>query len=431
MNTIWTLPNLIYCYFHEAFVYEWSYARFVVPTVISSSIKYLSIIGVDYGYQSVRIFEHTPNLKHLFVLALGKWWSFQFAIPILSITTLQFSGNSYSKPLDLVGWLPNLSKLKFALSNIQYYVSIGEEWEDIIHQHLKKLKIFQFKIEFDLNEDENNEKRIDRMLDTFRSRFWHDEHQWFIQYDWCLDEPKVCFYTLPYAFNEFHLDSFILSKSTCSPNKYQSSYDQVHHLICNVDFFKYSTLFNSQFCNIEKLSIRFPINEQLWFIIPTFDRLTSLDILSSRPDQNCKNQLQALLDRAPHLTTLNIHDYWFSWPSEMIIFNKNSASISQLNVLLSDVLYDNEQCIALCDVSLAAQCQVLSIRVTNRTCILDLINGMNNLRVLNVQCHDDQSIKNTMSDEDELSHWLSEHQPPSCAIFDIVRCGKTIHLWIR
>ncbi|CAF2738026.1 unnamed protein product [Rotaria sp. Silwood2] len=189
--------------------------------------------------------------------------------------------------------------------------------------------------------------------------------------------------------------------------------------------------FNIQFCNIEKLSIRFPINEQFWFIIPTCSRLISLDILSSHPDEYCKRQLQALLDRAPHLSSLNIRDYWFSWPSEMIAFNKNIASIFQLNVLLSDVSYDNEQCIALCDAPLGTQCEVLSIRVTNRTCILDLINGMNKLRVLNVQCQDDQSIKNTVSDVDELINWLSEQQPSLYAISEIIRWGKTIHVWIR
>ncbi|CAF3152255.1 unnamed protein product [Rotaria sp. Silwood2] len=286
-------------------------------------------------------------------------------------------------------------------------------------------------MELDLNEDENNEGNIDKMLDTFRSSFWHDEHQWFVQYDWSLDESKVCFYTLPYGFDTFCLESCILSKSTSSLNSYRSSYDQVRHLICTVDFFKYSAPFNIQFCNIEKLSIRFPINEQFWFIIPTCSRLISLDILSSHPDEYCKRQLQALLDRAPHLSSLNIRDYWFSWPSEMIAFNKNIASIFQLNVLLSDVSYDNEQCIALCDAPLGTQCEVLSIRVTNRTCILDLINGMNKLRVLNVQCQDDQSIKNTVSDVDELINWLSEQQPSLYAISEIIRWGKTIHVWIR
>jgi hypothetical protein len=92
-------------------------------------------------------------------------------------------------------------------------------------------------------------------------------------------------------------------------------------------------------------------------------------------------------------------------------------------------MVDSEQCINLARSSLGIQCQVLLIRIQNFMNILDLINNMNNLRALNIECRDDEWHAVPL-ERDALIKWLERTLPPTYMIRRDVNCKEIIRLWI-
>ena len=88
------------------------------------------------------------------------------------------------------------------------------------------------------------------------------------------------------------------------------------------------------------------------------------------------------------------------------------------------------QCSILSDSLLGRQCEVLIIRVENRTIILDLINRMGNLRALTFECKDDNSTSDSLSpSEDELVEWLQNSLPQTYSVSR--HQFRFIRLWIN
>ncbi|CAF1089102.1 unnamed protein product [Rotaria sordida] len=54
----------------------------------------------------------------------------------------------------------------------------GHQWKNIIVNYLPKLTIFRLKMKIQYYGKMNNEQQIDILLDSFRSQFWLEEHQW-------------------------------------------------------------------------------------------------------------------------------------------------------------------------------------------------------------------------------------------------------------
>ncbi len=62
-NSIWNLPKLAYC---NLDIYLQSEEHFVAPTMISSSLEYLSIKGLLFEFDQINLlFERTPCLRYL------------------------------------------------------------------------------------------------------------------------------------------------------------------------------------------------------------------------------------------------------------------------------------------------------------------------------------------------------------------------------
>ncbi len=53
----------------------------------------------------------------------------------------------------------------------------GHQWEQIIRNHLPKLKTFRLKMQRIFRDNSNIQQQADELLDSFRSSFWIDERQ--------------------------------------------------------------------------------------------------------------------------------------------------------------------------------------------------------------------------------------------------------------
>ncbi|CAF4440895.1 unnamed protein product, partial [Rotaria sp. Silwood2] len=176
----------------------------------------------------------------------------------------------------------------------------------------------------------NNEQHVDQLVDSFRTQFWLEKHQ-----------------CLPYAFGDFVLSTLNMAyKSTCPQNN---------------DYYSYT----------EKCPNILPTNVNYYF----------------STDAAAQFHLQSLLDRSPCLNSLIIS----SWPSSEVPIVKNTnASLRQLDLRWPSrwscsLELNSEECNTFIHSPLAMQCEKLLIKVKNRESILDLVNGMGNLRILHIE----------------------------------------------
>jgi hypothetical protein len=306
----------------------------------------------------------------------------------------------------------------------------GKTWEQIIERYLPKLKIFQFRMNDEFDSDNDKEQQIDEILNLFRSQFWINKHQWFVQCDWNLHNRNIFLYSLPYAFDNFYFQFPILSKSTCPDNDQQWSWNSVRRLTYKASLSDCSTLFHHQFIKIRELCVYLPINDYFWSIVPKLERLTLLDVLSNDYNENYEIQLETLLDRAPHIFVLRLRN-WSSTVLQMLLIQKKIFSISQLDLMWCNKWYNHEECLLLSQLLLDIQCKVLLIDVQNRRSILVLVQKMNNLQALNIRCQDDKWNNRSISIEDELVEWLRQNLPSSWTITRDYYPVCCIRLWIR
>ncbi|CAF4745984.1 unnamed protein product, partial [Rotaria sp. Silwood2] len=76
--------------------------------------------------------------------------------------------------ITLLRNLPNLCYLPAETDNIHID---GHLWQQIIINHLPKLKIFRLYMILHFTDDNNQEQQVDTLLKSFRTRFWLDERQ--------------------------------------------------------------------------------------------------------------------------------------------------------------------------------------------------------------------------------------------------------------
>ncbi|CAF3821707.1 unnamed protein product [Rotaria sp. Silwood1] len=418
-NTIWSLPKLIYCYLDVGDFYG--------STVTSLSLKRIFIRRFSCQFNAFNnLIKNTPYLRH-------------FSVPNLSFT---------SKNRDLPPIIPLITRLNIGFNKIQvnivfnflqklsnlYHLTVrtwdicidGEEWKYIISNYLPKLKKFQLYMNFQY------QGAIDQLLHTFQSSFWLVEHCWPVQCNWKLDNENISLYTLPYGFHTFNFVYPILSKSTSSinDNDYWWSYDYVHRLMFKNRFYQDSILSNIQFIQLRHLSLSFPVVDQFWSIVPTFNELTSLEVYSYDHHEFCQDQLQTLLDRAPRLYSFTIHENSsLSTQRASLLFN--SVSVRELNLRYSHKAYTVKECVALSNSPLGMQCETLIINVKNRACVLELINRMSNLLSLVVRCSDDKNDIKSSATSDDIIEWFRDRLSQSSTIYRYGGVHNWIGLWIH
>ncbi|CAF1037572.1 unnamed protein product [Rotaria sordida] len=421
IDQIWHLPKLTHCYWECSFKNE---SHFCIPTVISTSLQYLTILKNNwYSDELNDLLEKTPCLRK-FSVSLESYDK-DDRLPIdnfilsslnLAVEKLVLSQvRSQRMMINLLQLLSNVSHLKVEI----WYINLdGHRWKEIIINYLPKLKVLQLKMNIHLSrsiDDQSNEEKVDQYIDTYRTSFWIEDHQWFIRCYWglALKNLSIYLYSLPYEFDDFPLfdnDLNYKTKTTCPDEMYF-----FHDSICNIGY--ESTLFNDetwsclQLTNIRILSLELSIDYRFLSMIPKFEHLWSLNVVI--PTDIYQSQLQALLDRAPHLYSLSFN-LWAT--STMPPYQYTSTSIHRLNLRGVDQYrrqhcYNSEQCMELSRSPLAIQCRVLIIKVEQLKCIVELINFMNNLRTLDVVYEHD-----THSNRYDLVELLRKHLPSTWAV---------------
>jgi hypothetical protein len=431
INNIWSLPKLIDCQIDNIKSKGICFSKLVN---VSSSIKYLSIknITCDFRYLSY-VFQQTPCLRRLSatITCTEKNSKLETTVPLLTTLTLSFHGSIPT----LINLFEQIFNIRYLTLRTSYLVFNGNEWKNILINYLPNLKQFQFKMDFQLSENNNLEDQVDELLETFQTDYWIKKHQWFVRCDWNPSGPfnQAILYTLPYAFNDFNFINEFHSKSTCLHEEDYWSYDRIEILQHESNLSNNFVYIPICFPNISHLEIILPFNEKFLSNIPSLDHLKSLDV-TLLPGDSVYYQLQTLLNRAS-----NLHLLRFSHLSdfEMILFKICNTSIRRLDFFTKESMlyswyFNKEQCIALANSSLGQQCQTLVIDVKNRTNIIDLITNMPHLQSLTFQCKDDKwNNKTSTTTNDELLHWLNEHLPFSCSMFRHIDQTSILQLWIR
>ncbi|CAF3294080.1 unnamed protein product [Rotaria socialis] len=220
IDIIWSLPKLIYCSLNIKIADQ---VHFTLPTVISFSIKYLIISCVQCLAWSIPyLFEYTPYLRYYKGYFNALNYGF-ISSPISSAITLDLCFLSVKPNMieNILEHMPNLRQLTVHMKD-EACID-GHQWEHIIRNYLPKLKRFKFNME--IKSISNKEQEVDRLLDSFRNRFWLEEHCWFVRCHWNLDGNEIKLCTLPYAFDYFCSDFPLISKSTHPRGENYSSYD--------------------------------------------------------------------------------------------------------------------------------------------------------------------------------------------------------------
>ncbi|CAF3677600.1 unnamed protein product [Rotaria sordida] len=433
INNIWNLPKLRKCLLDQINSRK---IRLNELSMMSSSIEELSLERMICSLKDLsNLFEHSPCLGRLTVNNISCSKFEQLEIVIRSLTSLKtFFDSSIDSMISLFKKLPNLRHLTLETMKINCN---GCHWKQILVNYLGNLKVFRLKMNLNFSPHRNIEKQVNELIDSFRSSFWIEEHQWFVRCDW---NPfnitnHAILYTLPYRFDKcFNFDS-IFTKSTSPNDKHYWSYDRVQTLSyenSENDLSKDSILFSARFPNLHHLKMSFPFQLDFNSCISSLNRLISLNATLRHTDSTFI-QSQDLFYRSIHLYSFRL-SYIKDIPMEL--FRMKSRSIHRLDFLTkfkSNIRYfNNEECLTLINSSLGRQCQVLLIGIENRTSIIDLINQLFNLRSLICQCKDDKSIhsKSSSSSNDELIQWLSNNFPSTYFISRDIKRTSFIRIWI-
>jgi hypothetical protein len=418
LNQIWNLPKL------TNFNLKTYYAcciDFTKLKVISPTLKYLSLqTSIRFSFPDVaKLFQHTPNLRFLDMRIAAQDEDEEFPIICTSIITLKLKICGEKRDLhNLVQKMPNICNLTVEMEND--YLN-GHEWKQIIIDHLPKLKVLRFNMHIYHLRGPNTGEEVDELLDTFRTSFWIDEHQWYVRCDWDLAHTPSsgCLYTLPYTFRTFTEIDCGGSKWTCPDDKKSGSYDCVYKFSCAKSQFKdYKSLdlYPACFPNIHDLRISFPLPDKIWCIISALDHLTSLSVSIS--EEQSESDLQPLIDRALRLHILTIKT---SNPSQLMVLSKlRSASIRQVNFFpeifnIQQLFVGHAECAAFVISPLGRQCEVLGISVDSQESVVNIVNAMTHLRSLTIDFEYDHNEKSSL-EADAVITWLQNYLPARCSI---------------
>lgn len=338
---------------------------------------------------------------------------------------------------NLFSKMPNLSYLTIETTDINLD---GNKWEKILIEYLPNIEVFQLNMNFNFDLSINKEEQVDKLLDSFRTSFWIEEHLWFVCCDWHPSPTnKYGFlYTLPYA-----LDKYVYQDQICSKTTYPSHLD--HSVYTRINTLKITVLekdsvlnFNilpSKFPNIRHLDLCLSFNNNISSIILSFNHLTSLKI-SNMPYSNYYNcqLLQMLFDRAPHLNSLSLYQVLFH---KAMIYKLTSTSIRRLEFIsISKTNFgflNTEECSTLINSPLGQQCEVLKVGVKNRLDIIRIVRTMCYLRSLTVQCDDDIQVfcRSFFSTHDRILKWLQQRLLFKYLITRDINDTNSIRIWIR
>jgi hypothetical protein len=415
INNIWSLPKLTHLKFADShssdgLLFDLSVVSLSIENIFLGDI-YLNLHGLYY------LLTNTPNLRRLYAKAEASDDYSQLKTMSTSIISLEISFIGYCP--SIIHVLKNMSQLRY-LTLLLRGGSVawnGYQWQEVIGRYFPQLKVLRFRMDnYNLREYTN----IDELINSFRTPFWLERHQWFIECRWFpilrySQVEQAILYTLPYAFDLLHDVMGGSCKSTCSDKNYYV-YDRLEYLndynYSNHDGWiaTYSLFSLFRFPNIRHLTYSNPNDVESLSYYLSLDHLISLEITVPKvSDYHC---LQTLLDRTPRLYSLTLRNNVVSKE----LFQLNNPSIRRLDLqsCSSAVGFSSEDCVNLISSPLGHQCEVLLICVDNPVHVLSLIQQISNLRFLSFRC-----IRNGWDQREtnnELGEWLKDVLPSTCSI---------------
>ncbi|CAF3722338.1 unnamed protein product [Rotaria sp. Silwood1] len=431
-NNIWSLPKLTDCRFS---IQE----NFHIPTVIVPFLKHLSIQKHYCHFNELnQLFERTPHIQSLCLLLNHLNDDQHLTSSVTSIISLKLCDvRSRHAMLNLLANIPNLKRL---IVETNFIKMDGHQWEDIIVNYLPKLTVFRLKLRIQYYGSMNNEHEIDKLLDSFRSQFWLEKHQWFVRchQKFKTDYSDVFLYTFPQTFPELNMDTISISyKSTCPYDKNFGLCQQVRSLIYEPSLVIDFTLPHIYFSNIHHLSVHLPLDKHFWTVVKNLDQLISLSVSST--DDNADHDLQILLNTTPCLYSLEIT----FWPSSLIPLVKNtSKSIRRLDLRQLTICHQQgfnpssrtKNYREFGRSQLGTQCEVLRIGTKSEKDIFALVDTMSNIRVLYTTCISDKwkyADDVSSSRKSEFIELLQSSLPSASRIKRIPGLSGFLQLWFR
>ena len=330
MDKVWTLAHLTHCYLDLTLA---SHSHFTPPTMISCSIESLTIRGVRCLASNLPIlYEHTPRLSYLSVDTWDPYNDSTSFSPLITLTTFRMQCQDSS--ISFASLFRPMTQLKRLIVESGSIRMDGHEWEILLSRSLPQLRDFELQTQVDLTNRPNTDMEIDRMIDSYRTRFWIHDHRWFIRCYWNRDsdEQILHLHTVPSHFDHFvlNIDENFVMKSTCpddSPSYVH--YDHVTSLIYSSNGFNHPALSNIAFAHLRSLALTLPLTDSFHALVPRLDKLTSLKLTMRNgfelDDDDDSAQLQDILDRSPRLVSLIFQ----SWPAPPVKSERSQRKVSE------------------------------------------------------------------------------------------------------
>ena len=394
MNRIWNLPKLNYFYCDR----DLAMGRFFNELLFTSlTIEHLSLKHIEFRHDDLKhLFRFTPNLRRLSMKFIDD-----------TKTSLLLERNSTI--IESFRLLANLSELTIRFGSMKLD---GNQLESLLTHRPLKLRRFRFLMEFSICSSIKPDfhVEIDRILKTFTSRFWLEEHRWFIRCDWS-SVGNVTVYTVPFPSRHFIYSNQCFSKWTGIET---SMFDRVEKLTIE-DISKTLVTPLMRFSRLRNLELTLPIDVRCQpMIIDYFHQLKIIFIRlpTYRFDYSI---FQIILDRSINLYSLTVGtDGYLSLDEKF--FHLKSSSIRRLafiNKRRQNIEYLNaEEFQAFLEFPLAHQCFTLCLAVPKPENILQMIKIMKNIRSLEIiAAVIDEPINSDGETLQGLIKWLLDRLP--------------------
>ncbi|CAF1173710.1 unnamed protein product [Adineta ricciae] len=386
INQIWNLPKLTHFKLTNCYLQNIDFCRLAI---ISNSLQCLSIrAGLGCSFSTLmKICQCSPCLQHLSICIELDNESEKLPIVLTTLSTLELQlCNTSSVLQDFLHNVPNLRHL--TVDSLSSHLN-GHEWQEIIVEYMPKLTVLQFKMLVYTLSTDKIDKEIADLLDTFRIPFWLEQHQWYVRCDWNSDiigSRYGYLYTLPFAFDSFTETTCQTSQWTGPSNEISLSYKYVHNLFVGTSLHLHSAYFS----NVREIKTTIPLPNQFTSTVLSFNSLIALKLFLY--DEHRAPDLQTILNQTPHLYALTIEDRDAS--ALRFVSKLRCASLRRLIFiprLTPDVFFfDDMDCIAFAQSSLAHQCEVLEIYVKSYASAVNVVQAMPNLRALTLYISDDE-----------------------------------------
>ncbi|CAF0991485.1 unnamed protein product [Adineta ricciae] len=432
IDNIWSLSNLTHCVLGISITTE--PIGLCLPRVISTSMRYLSI---PHDHNRIKLsqlrdfFEHTPHLRYLSIRIVLHDSDNYLPLTYPKLHTLDVNITDISTVLRVQSLLlifPNLRRLIISLSQMPIG---GDQWKNIITNHLPNLEVFQLQMNQTFLSSQGINEKADVLFQSFQSPFWMNERRWFVR---CLTFDKIILLYTP-SFRTYTNvistlpDSF---RSTCPCDDQQVFYKEVKQIF-NYSLFDKILSPDCRLSNIERLSVKMPINDRFWSVVPNLERLIYLIVVCYADIHY--DQLQMVCNRSPNLHSLRIHQDDVL-PAQMSLFQCENLSLKTIHLKphwrkFNKYLNRNE-CLLVSSSKIVAHCEEMSLCVMKRESVADLICSMSHLKALTIECKDDEYFAGTSksTSNDKLLIWLNDHLPSRCMITRDLKTESSIRVWI-